>query len=83
MALCTFTSLISLAIYLFGSMPHMDFGKYAYNHGESDGFDGSIELSLLVMRLPSWFFIGIDLLTVTSREVLEVRAMPLPFFFPA
>ncbi len=68
----TISMLIILMIYLFGSMPHLDFDKYALPNNSS-GFESDPDLFLEQFRLCILFFIGFDLLTLTASEVSDVR----------
>lgn len=61
-------------VYLFGSMPVLDFQQYALMNTAS-GFKQDPNLFLDIFRLSVVFFIGFDLLTLTSSEVKEVRAV--------
>eukprot|EP01031_Cornospumella_fuschlensis_P030981 gene30981-37444_t len=70
MSVCSVISMSVILIYLLGSIPHLDFAKYALITHQS-GFAGSAKDFFVMLRLPSWFFIGIDLLSLTSREVKE------------
>ena len=84
MSICTILSLISLAIFLIGSIPFMSFEKYAYANstpglGGIKGFAGGGLEWFLSLRLPGWFFIGIDLISLTSEEVANVRN-PVVYF---
>ncbi len=71
MSLATVITMVTLFIYLIGSIPFMHFQKYAYENSDtgfaSDGLD-----FFLVLRLPCWLFVGIDLLPLTSEEVVNV-----------
>lgn len=71
MSLCTVITVLTLFIYLFGSIPAMDFPRYAYGNSKS-GLTGDTLDYFLAMRLPSWLFVGIDLLPLTSEEVTHV-----------
>ncbi len=67
----TISMLIILMIYLFGSMPHLNFAKYALlDH--SGGFRHDPGVFLEQFRLCILFFIGFDLLTLTASEVSDV-----------
>jgi amino acid transporter len=66
-AVCT---VILFVIYLFGSMPHLDFEKYAL---QSEVFNKDPQVFFDVFRLCVVFFIGFDLLTLMSSEVKDVR----------
>ena len=71
MSVATVVTTITLFVYLFGSIHFMDFSKYAYGDSES-GITGDALDFFLVLRLPCWLFVGIDLLPITSEEVIEV-----------
>ncbi|RYH16085.1 APC family permease [archaeon] len=68
MAVCCIISMSIILIYLLGSIPHLNFTKYALITHKS-GFTGTTKDFFIILRLPAWFFIGIDLLSLTSREV--------------
>lgn len=57
--------------YLFGSASTMNFDRYAYKNSSTGFTDDGIDF-FLELRLPAWFFVGIDLLTLTCEEVKEV-----------
>lgn len=61
----------TMVIYLFGSTPALDVPKYGYSNSDN-GFTGDAIDFFLVMRLPCWLFVGIDLLPLTAEEVHEV-----------
>jgi amino acid transporter len=65
-AICT---IILLIIYLFGSMPHLDFEKFAT---ESPAFNKDPQVFFDVFQLCVVFFLGFDLLTLASSEVIDV-----------
>lgn len=67
----TVITVITISIYLFGSIPFLDFPKYAYGDLGS-GFSSNTLDFFLALRLPSWLFVGIDLLPLTSEEVVDV-----------
>eukprot|EP01039_Chlorochromonas_danica_P005424 gene5428-5967_t len=67
-SVCAVVGLVSLLIYLLGSIPAMDGSQYLDPEGEGGGFEGDVNHFFRFMRLPAWFFIGIDLLTLTSRD---------------
>jgi len=73
MSVATVVTTITLFVYLFGSIHFMDFEKYAYGDSSS-GINGDALDFFLVLRLPCWLFVGIDLLPITSEEVVEVTA---------
>ena len=73
MSIATGVTMITLFVYLFGSIHFMDFEKYAYGDSRS-GLSGDALDFFLVLRLPCWLFVGIDLLPITSEEVIEVTS---------
>jgi amino acid transporter len=56
-------------IYLFGSMPHLDLEKYAYR---TPAFNKDPEVFFDSFQLCVVFFLGFDMLTLTSSEVKDV-----------
>lgn len=70
-SVCALVCVVSLLIYLLGSIPAMDGSQYLHPEGEGGGFEGDADQFFRFMRLPAWFFIGIDLLTLTSRDAHE------------
>jgi ethanolamine permease len=80
MSICTLGTFLILGIYLLGSMHHLKFEKYIYNEGQSTGFDGSIYDIFSMLRLPGWFFLGIDLLSLSATEVKDVSYMLEPVY---
>lgn len=80
MKLCTVISLVFLLIYLFGSMPNLDMKKWAYGSAgyDADTLGGLTDLDLplffQVLRLPSWMFLGVDLLSLACDEVEDPKA---------
>ena len=65
--LATTVTVVTLLIYLFGSIYFVHI-----NHTAVSGFQGDTVDVLSALRLPCWFFVGIDLLPATSEEVVEV-----------
>lgn len=72
MSLSTVITVVTLFIYLFGSIPAMNIPRYAYGNSDTGIVDDALDF-FLVLRLPSWLFVGIDLLPLTSEEVHNVR----------
>ena len=72
-SLFTLCSFVLFAIFLFGSMPSLDFEKFAMR---SAGFNRDPDVFFDVFRLSVLFFLGFDLLTLTSSEVKEVNPPP-------
>jgi amino acid transporter len=70
-AVTTVVTLLGLVIYLVGSIPAIDFQKYAYEN-TSSGFAGDPVDYLLIMRLPCWLFVGIDFLSLSSEDTKNV-----------
>lgn len=76
MKTCTVISAIIILIYLFGSIPFLDFNRYVYpnthlpNADKTFNVDGRTFLNTL--RLPGWFFVGIDMITLSCEEVKNV-----------
>jgi amino acid transporter len=73
----TLCTLVLVAIYLFGSMPYLNYQRWAthevkFNHDPQIFFD--------VFRLSNLFYMGFDLLTLTSSQVKNVRK-GISFFF--
>lgn len=75
MSVCTVVILIFLAIYLFGSIPNLNFEKYAYSNKKIVGFQASFDEFMLILRLPAWFFIGVDLMSLACEEVRDVSTI--------
>lgn len=72
MEVCTVITVILLLVYLLGSIPNLDFNRYAVSP-EHTGFYDTTEQFMLVLRLPAWFFIGVDLMSLACEEVHEVN----------
>lgn len=75
MEICVFGSLAIFLIYLFGSMPLLNFSKYAYIGNSTSTLEFNIGAYdfLNILRLPGWFFLGMDTLSLTCEEVQNVR----------
>lgn len=73
----TICILCLIMIYLFGSMPNLNFEHYAVMDNSS-GFQDDVGVFLEQFRLSILFFIGFDLLTLTASEVNDVRHCHLP-----
>lgn len=73
MAMLTIATSMVLGVYLFGSLGHMDFDRYAYQNSPI-GFASDPLTFFLALRLPGWFYIGIDLISQTSEEVADVSS---------
>jgi amino acid transporter len=73
-AITTLVTFLGLVVYLIGSIPAIDFPKYAYANASS-GFAGNTVDYLLIMRLPCWLFVGIDFLSLSSEETKHVSAV--------
>lgn len=67
------TALLVIMIYLFGSMNQLNFHHYAFL--DSNGFQksNSYQEFLTVLRLSILFFIGFDMITLTSSDIIDVR----------
>lgn len=74
MSIATIITMITLFIYLIGSIPFMNFPKFAYRNSNTGFASDGLEF-FLVLRLPCWLFVGIDLLPLTSEEVVNVSAV--------
>jgi amino acid transporter len=77
MKLCTVFSLAIILLYLFGSMPVLNFNKYAEPRDRLE-FHTSVTDFLHMLRLPGWFFMGIDMVSLTVEEVNHVRCACWP-----
>lgn len=53
-------------------MPVLNFNKYA-EHRDRLEFHTSVTDFLHMLRLPGWFFMGIDMVSLTVEEVNHVR----------
>lgn len=74
MSIATTITMITLFIYLFGSIAFIDFAANAYaNSDRATGVAGSAVDFFVILRLPCWLFVGIDLLPLTSEEVTQVH----------
>jgi amino acid transporter len=63
--------LILLVIYLFGSMPYLNYDKFATRE---DAFNEDPQIFMDVFRLCNLFYMGFDLLTLTSSQVKNVSS---------
>lgn len=78
---CTVISLLLLLIYLFGSIPNLNMGLWAYGTigYSSENLGGLKDLDMTiffkVFRLPCWMFLGVDMLSLSCNEVEEAKAV--------
>lgn len=72
-------SLTLVLIYLFGSMGELDFNKWAIQ--ETKGFSNDTQEFFTVFRLAVLFFLGFDMITLTSSEVKDVRTKYFYFYY--
>lgn len=73
----TIVTVVTMFAYLIGSIPFLDFPQYAYRNSET-GFARDPLDFFLVLRLPCWLFVGIDLLPLASEDVQNVRLTAVP-----
>lgn len=64
--------LILILIYLFGSMPSLNFEVYALPP-TSTGFSEDSHLFFLIFRASVLFYLGFDMLTLTSNEIKDSK----------
>jgi ethanolamine permease len=62
--------LLLVFMFLLGSMPELDFEKYA---GHNSQFRSDPKMFFTVYRLAVLFFVGFDMLTMTSGEMTEPK----------
>lgn len=79
MSIATVITMITLFIYLFGSIAFIDFEENAYDNSATGFANDALEF-FLVLRLPCWLFVGIDLLPLTSEEVVHVSCRLFSLF---
>eukprot|EP01041_Mallomonas_annulata_P015385 gene15385-32561_t len=60
-------SLVPIVMYIFGSMPWVDFNQNA--SGDMDWFEGGFYSFLQKLPLATWFYVGIETLSFAADEI--------------
>ncbi len=71
---------ILIIIYFLASLPSVDIEKYVIRES-SPFFAAGISKFLYYLPLASWFYVGIEILTLSCEEVTEVKIFESPVIF--